>query len=698
MQSNAAVKVPTAPWMKGPLLLQPSEVIDLSKPRKKKDYDNATEVRYNKSLTEKVSGGRGKRAMKIVVRSIEKLQELHNSDHSQEKPGQFPFGVSLDLFNERENSKSERKLPWSRADKVVFRRVKKEKVVTVAELSLPKELFERLRSEAVRMRKWVKVKKAGITQNVIDEINSIWKYNELALMKFDMPLCRNMDRAQKIAEIKTGGLVVWSKKDTLVIYRGLNYQSTPKMFPPQVHNKKSIVCSKRNNNVDKLALPSEKCHEANVGFRFQPVKGSLYEREADRLLDGLGPRFIDWWRPNPLPVDADLLADVVPGFMPPHRQCPPNVRSKLTDEELTYLRKLAHPLPTHFVLGRNTKLQGLAAAILKLWEKCFIVKIALKWGAPNTNNEQMASQLKRLTGGVLLLRNKFYIVLYRGNNFLPCKVANLVAEREAELKEYQFHEENARVKAVETFCINDEPLVNPSNIGTLSDFYDMQTEYGNMHENRELHVRLEAEKKRLEEELRKQEHKLYILKVKIERSNEDLLKLNSGWRPSEQESDLEFITEEERECFQKIGIKMDSSLLLGRCGVFDGVIEGMHQHWKHREVVKVITMQRRISQVLFTAKSLERESGGILVSVDKLKEGHAIIIYRGKNYSRPHKLVHDNLLSKREALHRSLLMQRIGSLRFFAYQRQIMISDLKLKLAYRQEGSWGADKKESERS
>lgn len=94
--------------------------------------------------------------------------------------------------------------------------------------------------------------------------------------------------------------------------------------------------------------------------------------------------------------------------------------------------------------------------------------------------------------------------------------------------------------------------------------------------------------------------------------------------------------------------------------MFDGVIEGMHQHWKHREVVKVITMQRRISQVLFTAKSLERESGGILVSVDKLKEGHAIIIYRGKNYSRPHKLVHDNLLSKREALHRSLLMQRIG--------------------------------------
>lgn len=45
-------------------------------------------------------------------------------------------------------------------------------------------------------------------------------------------------------------------------------------------------------------------------------------------------------------------------------------------------------------VGRNRKLQGLAAAILKLWEKCHIVKIALKLGAPNTNNAEMADELK----------------------------------------------------------------------------------------------------------------------------------------------------------------------------------------------------------------------------------------------------------------------------------------------------------------
>lgn len=97
----------------------------------------------------------------------------------------------------------------------------------------------------------------------------------------------------------------------------------------------------------------------------------------------------------------------------------------------------------------------------------------------------------------------------------------------------------------------------------------------------------------------------------------------------------------------------------GRRGVFDGVIEGLHQHWKHREVVKVISMQKTFLQVLCTAKTLERESDGILVCIEKLKKGHAIIIYRGKNYKRP---VHfgENLLDKRKALKRSLEMQRLG--------------------------------------
>ena len=47
--------------------------------------------------------------------------------------------------------------------------------------------------------------------------------------------------------------------------------------------------------------------------------------------------------------------------------------------------------------GRNTKLQGLAAAILKLWEKSLTAKVAVKVGIQNTNNEQMAWNLKAST-------------------------------------------------------------------------------------------------------------------------------------------------------------------------------------------------------------------------------------------------------------------------------------------------------------
>ncbi|XLS55488.1 hypothetical protein HN51_005243 [Arachis hypogaea] len=44
--------------------------------------------------------------------------------------------------------------------------------------------------------------------------------------------------------------------------------------------------------------------------------------------------------------------------------------------------------------GRNRRLQGLATAILKLWEKSLIAKIAIKFGVRNTDNELMANELK----------------------------------------------------------------------------------------------------------------------------------------------------------------------------------------------------------------------------------------------------------------------------------------------------------------
>lgn len=45
-------------------------------------------------------------------------------------------------------------------------------------------------------------------------------------------------------------------------------------------------------------------------------------------------------------------------------------------------------------LGRNRELQGLAMAMIKLWESSAIAKIAIKRGVLNTCNERMAEELK----------------------------------------------------------------------------------------------------------------------------------------------------------------------------------------------------------------------------------------------------------------------------------------------------------------
>lgn len=89
--------------------------------------------------------------------------------------------------------------------------------------------------------------------------------------------------------------------------------------------------------------------------------------------------------------------------------------------------------------------------------------------------------------------------------------------------------------------------------------------------------------------------------------------------------------------------------------MFDGVIENMHLHWKHKVLVKLISKQRRsFAFVEDTARfTREYESGGVLVAIEKVPKGFALIYYRGKNYQRPR-----NLLTKAKALKRSIALQR----------------------------------------
>lgn len=96
----------------------------------------------------------------------------------------------------------------------------------------------------------------------------------------------------------------------------------------------------------------------------------------------------------------------------------------------------------------------------------------------------------------------------------------------------------------------------------------------------------------------------------------------------------------------------------GRRGVYDGTIENMHLHWKYRELVKIIVKRKSFAQVKHIAISLEAESGGVLVSVERTTKGYVIIVYRGKNYLRPQVMRPKNLLTRRQALSRSIELQR----------------------------------------
>ncbi|KAI3851772.1 hypothetical protein MKX03_005882 [Papaver bracteatum] len=111
--------------------------------------------------------------------------------------------------------------------------------------------------------------------------------------------------------------------------------------------------------------------------------------------------------------------------------------------------------------------------------------------------------------------------------------------------------------------------------------------------------------------------KLFMVLAKREKAEKLLAKLEREAEAREPEVEREGITEEERYMLKKVGLNMKPFLLLGR-GVFDGTIENMHLHWKYRELVKIMASARGCDDVHGVAMTLEAESGGILVAVERV--------------------------------------------------------------------------------
>ncbi|XP_050367599.1 CRM-domain containing factor CFM3A, chloroplastic/mitochondrial [Argentina anserina] len=544
---------------------------------------------------------------------------------------------------------------------------------SLAELTLPESELRRLRNMTFQKKHKTRIGGAGVTQAVVEMIHERWKTSEIVRLKIEGPPALNMKRMHEILERKTGGLVVWRSGTSLSLYRGVSYEV------PSVQLNKQIF---KRNKTASMSLPTvadKSVVEPYVRASYSTVKTPLemsetasqekedtellpevkYEDEVDKLLDSIGPRFKDWPGCDPLPVDADMLPGVVPGFQPPFRILPYGVRSNLGVKEATSLRRLARVLPPHFALGRNRQLQGLAVAMSKLWERSLIAKIALKRGVQLTTSERMAEDIKKLTGGVLLSRNKDFLVFYRGKNFLSAEVTEALVERERLAKSLQDEEEQARLRASAMVMPSIEPAQHFGTAGTLGETLDADAKWGkrlDVHHKEK--VTQEAGILRHANLVRKLEKKLAFAERKLMRAEQVLSKVEESLKPSKQQADPESITDEERFMFRKLGLKMKAFLLLGRRGVFDGTVENMHLHWKYRELVKIMVNAKTFDQVKKIALALEAESGGVLVSVDKVSKKYAIIVYRGNDYQRPSMLRPKNLLTKRKALSRSIELQR----------------------------------------
>ncbi|PHT47171.1 hypothetical protein CQW23_11379 [Capsicum baccatum] len=577
--------------------------------------------------------------------------------------------VRPDMILEESDDEGDTLLPWERSteEEVVEDqrggRKRTVKAPTLAELTIEDEELRRLRRMGMTLRERINVPKAGVTGAVLEKIHHTWRKNELVRLKFHEVLAHDMRTGHEIVERRTGGLVIWRAGSVMVVYRGSNYEGPSSrsqfvneeanaLFVPDVSSDKPI--SKDSKSFNPVIENRSQVHPNRV------LSMTEEEAEFNRVLDGLGPRFEDWWGTGVLPVDADLLPQTIPGYKTPFRLLPTGMRSRLTNAEMTNLRKIAKSLPCHFALGRNRNHQGLAAAIIKLWEKSLVVKIAVKRGIQNTNNKLMAEELKILTGGVLLLRNKYYIIFYRGKDFVPPTVAAALAERQELTKQIQDVEEKTRSGPAE---VAPSTTDGQAVAGTLAEFYEAQARWGReiSAEERERMLK-EAAMAKTARVVKRLEHKYEISQAKKLKAEKLLAKIVESWIPAGPSDDLETITEEERVMLCKVGLRMKSYLPLGIRGVFDGVIENMHLHWKHRELVKLISKEKELAFVEETARLLEYESGGILVAIERVPKGFALIFYRGKNYRRPISLRPRNLLTKAKALKRRVALQRYEAL------------------------------------
>lgn len=114
--------------------------------------------------------------------------------------------------------------------------------------------------------------------------------------------------------------------------------------------------------------------------------------------------------------------------------------------------------------------------------------------------------------------------------------------------------------------------------------------------------------------------------------------------------DPELLTPEQLQAYKKIGFRNKNYVPVGVRGVFGGVVQNMHLHWKFHETVQVCCDNFPKEKIKEMASMLARLSGGIVINIHNVK---TIIMFRGRNYRQPKNLIPINTLTKRKVSYKS---------------------------------------------
>ncbi|CAH9140271.1 unnamed protein product [Cuscuta epithymum] len=165
-----------------------------------------------------------------------------------------------------------------------------------------------------------------------------------------------------------------------------------------------------------------------------------------------------------------------------------------------------------------------------------------------------------------------------------------------------------------------------------------------------LRKKLMTEEERLLYNLRRAKKKVALLLQKLKKY--ELPELPSP------KHDPELLTPEQLQAYKKIGYKNRNYVPVGVRGVFGGVVQNMHLHWKFHETVQVCCDNYPKEKIKEMASMLARLSGGIVVNIHNVK---TIIMFRGRNYRQPKNLIPINTLTKRKALFKARFEQALDS-------------------------------------